>query len=264
MAKYTLLELVQNVLSSMDSDEVASINDTVESQQVVKIIKSKYFELFNRGDMPENFSLVNINGTNSSTPVLMTIPSNVSQLKWLKYDNATTSDTDVQMVEVTYLPLSDFLDMIDTMDQDGTNVGNFDMTLDSYTYKFMYWTDRAPRYYASIDDYNLIFDAYDSSVETHLSTSRTRAYAKLTPNWSETDGATVTLNDAQFDLLLNECKALAWMELKQTPHPKAEQSIKRGWTYLNKTKHDSDVTSDFDQLPDFGRVIGRIPIVRLH
>ncbi len=36
MAKMTLLEIVQDIMSDMDSDEVSSINDSVESLQVAQ------------------------------------------------------------------------------------------------------------------------------------------------------------------------------------------------------------------------------------
>ena len=54
-------------------------------------------------------------------------------------------------------------------------------------------------------------------------------------------------------LLLNEAKALAWTELKQAQHPKAELNSKRGWTSLQRTKHATETLSDFDKLPYFGR-----------
>ena len=43
--KYTLLEIVQEILSDMDSDEVNSIDDTVESQQVASIVRSAYMAI---------------------------------------------------------------------------------------------------------------------------------------------------------------------------------------------------------------------------
>jgi hypothetical protein len=47
MAKMTLLEMTQDILSDMDSDEVNSINDSVESLQVAQIIKTTYFNIVN-------------------------------------------------------------------------------------------------------------------------------------------------------------------------------------------------------------------------
>lgn len=41
--KYTLLELTQRILESMNSDEVNSIGDTEESMTVANIIKESLF-----------------------------------------------------------------------------------------------------------------------------------------------------------------------------------------------------------------------------
>ena len=45
--KMTLIELVQDVLNDLDSDEVNHIDDTIEAQQVAQIIKTSYlYNLF--------------------------------------------------------------------------------------------------------------------------------------------------------------------------------------------------------------------------
>jgi hypothetical protein len=40
--KYTLLEMVQNILASLNEDEVNSIGDTPEASQVSEIIRETY------------------------------------------------------------------------------------------------------------------------------------------------------------------------------------------------------------------------------
>jgi hypothetical protein len=50
--KYTLLELTQRILESMDSDEVDSIEDSPESLAVANIIKECYFDILGKLDLP--------------------------------------------------------------------------------------------------------------------------------------------------------------------------------------------------------------------
>jgi hypothetical protein len=45
MAKMTLLEMTQSILSAMDSDPVDSIDETVESIQVADIVKESFTNL---------------------------------------------------------------------------------------------------------------------------------------------------------------------------------------------------------------------------
>jgi hypothetical protein len=58
--KKTLLEMTQDILNDMDSDEVNSISDTVEAQQVANIIKTCYNEMISNRDWPHLRKLVQL------------------------------------------------------------------------------------------------------------------------------------------------------------------------------------------------------------
>ena len=45
MAKLTLLQMTQDIMSDMDSDDINSINDSVEALQVAQIIKTTYYNI---------------------------------------------------------------------------------------------------------------------------------------------------------------------------------------------------------------------------
>jgi len=50
--KLSLLDITQKILSSLDSDPVNSIDDTVESIQVADIVKESYYSLMAERDWP--------------------------------------------------------------------------------------------------------------------------------------------------------------------------------------------------------------------
>lgn len=238
----------------MDSDAVNSINDSVESLQVATVIRTVYFDMISRANLPEHYSLITLDAsTDSSKPILMTVPSTVAEIKWLKYNNETTTDTDIRMEIVEYLPLPEFLERMDSISESDTNVETFTHTIGADTYTFLYRNDKHPQYYTTFDDNTLIFDSYDNTVDATLQKSKTRAYGRLVIPFTMSDTFTPDLDESQFTLLLNEAKALAWAELKQSPHPKAELNARRAWTNLQKHKNSTEVQSDFDQLPYFGR-----------
>lgn len=252
--KYTLLDLTQAVLSSMDSDEVNSIGDTVESLQVATVIRSAYFDIITRANLPEHYSLVNLDPSLDETkPVVMYIPSTVAEVIWLKYNAATTTDTELLMRPVRFVELQEFLAQSYQLLSSDANVATVTLTLKGNHVPFLYKNDRAPTCYTSFDDNTLIFDAYDAAVDTTLQSSKTLAYARLTIPWTMADTFMPPLDDAQFALLLNEAKSLAWAELKQTAHVKAEKNSQRGWSTLQKNKHETEQTSFFDRLPNYGR-----------
>lgn len=252
--KYTLLDLTQTILSSMDSDEVNSIDDTVESQQVAKIIKTVYFDIVNRANIPEQSTLFQLEASGDATkPVLMTIPTTFQNIKSIKYDQQTIDDDHPRVTEILPLPLEDFLNMMHRMDSTEDNADTFDQTIGTSTITFTYFTDRAPTYYTSFDDGTVIFDAYDSEVDTTLQSVKTVCFGKKNIPWTMSDTFIPDLDDKEFPLLLNEAKSLAFAEAKQTPHPIADRNARRNWVNIQKQKTKIPLSSDLEKLPNFGR-----------
>lgn len=259
--KYTLLEIVQTVLSSMDSDEINSINDSVESQQVVEVVKTVYDDIISRGDLNSNKIPFNLDSSGDITkPVLMTKPSNIDRIAWLKYDSRKITDANAVWTDMQYVPFESFIDFTHSYNPAETNVETFTYVTSGFSFMFTYKTDTAPMYYTSFDDTTLIFDAYDSAVDTTLQAAKTMGYGFKATEFQKIDSYVPNLQPQQFALLLNEAKSLAWTELKQTQHPKAEQSARRNWRHLQKTRQQTpdgtvfhDNSSNFDKLPNFSR-----------
>lgn len=259
--KKTVLELTQDILSSMDSDEVNSINDTVESQQVVTCIETAYNDMLTRGALSVHKTLFTLTASgDNAKPVLMTKPSNIANLAWLKYNAIKEGDADPQWIELRYMPLVDFICMVQSMLPSETTVASMTLTsAEGYSLTFNYRNDISPTYYTSYDDNTLIFDSYDSEVDTTLQSVKTLAFGAKNTEFSKTDSYVPDLQPQQFQLLFNEAKSLAWAELKQTIHQKAETSARRNWRHLSKTAQAiptgnfSSGAHPFDRLPNFGR-----------
>src|SRR5882672_3012504 len=91
--KYSLLEMTQSILASMGSDEVNSIGDTAEAQQIVNILETVYYNMAARAQLPEHEGLVQLVGfDNPLKPVLMTVPDNVTKIEWIRYFDSNPSD----------------------------------------------------------------------------------------------------------------------------------------------------------------------------
>jgi len=248
--KYTLLELTQNILSRLDSDEVDSISDTTESMQVARIIRNTYFNILTRSNLPEHKKLIQLTASgDSAKPVLMLRPDNVQRIDWIKYNIRTVTDTTDTFDYVTILPLAQFLEMTDGLNTADLSVGT--MVLNGITFTFT--NNMKPAFCTIVDDVYIVFDSYDSAVETTLQTSKTKCFAMTVPTFNLIDTTIPDLDDVQFPLLLNEATAVAFVDLKQQPNPKAEQESRRQWVSLQRTKALTKVPSAFDSLPHFGR-----------
>jgi hypothetical protein len=247
---YNLLEMTQEILSSLGSDQVTSISDTAESDQVAHIIRTAYFNIITRANLPEHKKLFSLDASGSSLqPVLMLKPDTVGKIEWIKYNTRKSTDTEDFFNYVTILPVQQFVDRMHILGTDSSNVDT--MTLNNETY--YYTTDAAPLNCTLVQDYYIIFDSYDSVVDTStLQANKTLCYGQKVPTFTLSDSFEPDLDETQFPLLLNEAKALAFLELKQVAHNLALKESKRQWNTLGKGK-DLVSLSDFNKLPNYGR-----------
>lgn len=240
----------------MSSDEVNSINDTSESTQIALICKTVFYDIASELDLPEHFSVYELQPSgDSSKPTIMFRPDTAHNLLWLKYNARTEDDTSDVWKELTYLPINDFFNFIHNLRTTDDNVLGFNHVVNGDTITLYARTDVAPQFYSTFDDYTVIFDAYDSEVDSTLQKTKTLAFGGKSEIFTMDDTFIAPFDEQTYALYYNECKALAWVELRETAHQSAERSSKRHRTALqkNKSAFGGDALSRFDRLPNFGR-----------
>ncbi len=250
--RYTLKELVDRILESMDSDEVSTISQTVESLAVANIVKECYFNIIGQLDLPEHQGIFQLDASGDSTkPVLMSLPSNALDIFTLKYNDNTTGDPN--WYDLQYLTSDDFTKLISSYDVDEDNVDSMTLTFNGGNFTFKYQNDRHPAYYTSFDDRYVIFDSFDSDVDTTLQKVKTFCYGGILPTFTLDDTYTPDLDARQFQLLLQEAKAQAFIELKQVANPTAERKARKNEILAQRTKEAVDKRSALQRLPRYGR-----------
>lgn len=254
--KYTLLEMTQNVLSSMGSDQVNSITDTDEAQQVALIAKTVFYDMASELNLPEHHTLFELQASlDADKPTLMYRPDTAHNVMWLKYNVATADDPTDNFRLLTYLPADEFFNWIHNLKTTEDNVISFEHTVNTDdTLTFFARNDIAPTYYTTFDDSTVVFDAYDSEVDATLQKTKTLAFGGRASVFTMADNFIPPLDEQQFALYYNEVKSLAWMELKEIPHGKAEQAAKRQRAALQRNKDAFGTKKTaFDRLPNYGR-----------
>lgn len=255
--RMTLLEMVQDILSSMDSDEVNSISDTTESQQVATVIKNVYRDIISRGNLPENFEMFELNASLDPTkPTVMYRPEGAFSILWIKYDTRLLGDTEPRMTKIQYLEPSQFTDQVFTYrDQNQSDVVRYYLDgPNNSSVEIVGLNNKAPSFYTSWDDETIIFDSYDSAVDGTLQKNKSIAYGEWEPTFQMADAFIPDLDPRQFSLLFNEAKAWAFAELKQTTHEKAEKQSRKGWITLQHQKESVPARyPNIKTLPNYGR-----------
>lgn len=251
--RYTLLEIVQRILESMDSDEVNSIADTTEAQAVANIVKEKFFEIVSEIGMKEHENLFHLNAsTDSAKPCVMYLPSNVSNIESLKYNVGPSLD-DFNLRELKYLDLGDFLFHVNNLNTNEAWVFSQILSLDGDDFRFKYRNDQSPSYWTSTDDYTIVFDSFDSSYEDTLTSSRTYGYGLKVPIFLLEDTFVPDLDPRQFSLLIAGAKAQAFIELKQSENPNAARTERRHRILAQKDRDNTDPRTAIQRHKGYGR-----------
>ena len=247
--KYTLLDMVQDILSEMDSDEVNSLSDTVESEQVAKIIKSTYFEMISNRNWPHLKKLIKLSASTSvALPTHVTITDKIKELIFIKYDVRKGDDTKRLFKDMKYITPEDFLFKTNNRNSDESNML---VVLDpAESVELIIRTDKAPEFFTTFDDESMVFDSYDSATSSTMISTRFQAQAYITPSWTHSDTFTPDLPIEAFSALLEESKSVCFHTLKQMNNDKAEQKARRQQRWLSQKAWS---ITDEELYPDFGR-----------
>jgi hypothetical protein len=253
----TLLELTQDILVSLDGDEVTSINDTAESRQVAAIVRQCFYEIASNEKLPEHHSLFELVETSSVTPTVMSRPTNIITVSWVKYDNMLNSESSVNYADCTYIPFEDFLAMQKGLDASSTTVDQFSYTMNGEIFPLKVSNDRFPTFYTTPNDLSVVFDSYYLDQEAFLRKTKTMCFGLKESSWTHADTFVAPLDHKLSNLLFQSAKAQCFAELKQIENAKTERSVRRARLTLQKEKEDINGQNRgyyySNNLPHYGR-----------
>lgn len=246
--KKTLLELVQDILSDSDGDVVNSINDTVESEQVARIVKSTYEAMMTNRNWPHLKKLLTlIPSSDPSRPTHMKLPDNLKNLISLNYNKEKVGSARREYLSVRWVEPDDFLR---TVNRENNTNPSVTTVVDSSGIELFIRNDRAPTKFTSFDNKTLVFDAFDSGVEQSLQSSKVQAYGETYPLWEHRDDFVPDLPAKAFPALFEESLSKSSLRLRQVQDVKAEQESARQQRWLSRN---IDKLEHGVKYPNYGR-----------
>lgn len=232
MSQKTLLSIVQEIANDIDTDVINSINDTSESQQIAEIVRSTYEAILSNRNWPHTARLVRITpSTDDTKPNIMTIDEKIKELISVYYNKVKNGETRLKFQPVKYIEPDDMLRLMYNLNTDEDNVT---VVHGDNGQVWAIRNDMAPRYFTSFDDNTLVFDAYDSSVDTTLQASKTQVRAYVIPEFEMRDDYVPDLPSEAFTYLIEEAKSKAAYKVAQKPDEKAEQESRRQNQWLSR------------------------------
>lgn len=231
MSKKTLLEIVQDILSDTDGEDVNAIGETAESTQAAKVVETVYNNLVNNRTIPEHsqfFQLVAL--ADSTRPTHFEFPVNMQEISSIKYDKS--DDGTFEYREVTFMDPMDFIDKADRRTSDYVSVEDKNAAV-----KIRVGNTAFPSYWTTFDDKYVVMDSYKATVDNTLQSSKSRGYGVILPTFTISDSFTPDVDANYFPLLIQESKAMFMSLFHGGTDPKVEQSARRNRYNLANNLH---------------------------
>ena len=243
--KLTLLQIVQKTLEALNLDEVNSIADSPDAEQVAQIAQDTWYELLNQSEWPFSIRLEQLESVADNTkPNYLRIPDEVTRIDQIKYDNTDPADAvdDVDLINidnVKWLSPQDFLNMTQARN---TQVDTITTVSDFNGVRYHIYNDRGPSYWTSFDDKYVAFDAFNDDIESTLQGNKSQVLTKWIEDLVISDDTLVDAPAHFFATWLAEVKSTAFIYMKQEASPKDEQRARRGLAVLrrNASRTDND------------------------
>jgi len=236
--RLTLLETVNRVLDAMNHDVVNSISDTTESRQIAEEARVTYYDLMDRDDWSHLMKWKTLEAvSDTARPNYLKIPQQTVRIDEVRYEITTSTDTNRSFDTIHYLDPAEFLDYTQARNSTDSDV----LTVTDFGGPVMFiLNDERPHYWTSFDDEYLVFDSYDSGVDTTLQSAKSSVLVKEIPAWTSSDTFVPDMPDQMFSLFLAEVTAASFTYWKQGTSVKDEQRSIRGMSRLRRSARKVD------------------------
>lgn len=233
--RLSVLRCTQLILSAMDSDEVNSIDDTTEAQQVVDQLELAYYEVLSHAEFTDQWDFFELDPSNDADlPTVMYVPNNIGKIEWIKYDTTDDGVTEREFTAMVPQEREEFIEMMNKLDTDESNVFTYDLSANSGTFPMRGYNDKNPERYMTFGSRTIVFDSFDLSIGQTLQGNRTWCYGNIVPVFERDDDFIPEFDVRTFSLFFNEAMSASFEFVKQMPSAKAEQRARRAWNHIGR------------------------------
>lgn len=254
--KRTLLDMTQQILSDMNSDQVNGVADTEESLKVANTIKTVYYEILGQRDWPWLFEITALEGVGDvNNPTKLRIPEEIVWIDFIKYNKQNPDGTgplppngkELNFQHVHWLEPYDFCNLTYRLNSDIPEV----TTVTENGVRLLIENDKHPTYWTTFDDEFVIMNAFNKDFETTLEQFNNVIRGERLPLWQMEDTFIPDLPTHMFPLLLAEATSTAFMNIKQVANQKSEQQSRR--QLLTQQKRSWKTRGQANNTPNYGR-----------
>lgn len=245
----TVLELVQTILTECGGDEVNSISDTIEATDVATLMGQVYSEMIDEYSLPSVKTLGSLVGLGDvDRPNIMQLADGDYDIQWIKYDNRVETDSNKSYADICFMEPRDFVTMVNS--NPSTDTDNYQVVLWTANIPLIIKKTCGPTYWTSFDDNYIVFDSYNSSVDSTLQSSKSIFYSETRPTFFIEDEFTPELPENLENVLYIQTLN-RYMATDDKINPVTNRSEGRQRTRLSRNKWKQGRQKYTD--PNFGR-----------
>lgn len=234
MTKRTILKLVQELGEGIGSDEIDSLDETIEASEIAAILAQTVKEILDRKTwefMTGKIRQLDDRAGGSTQLNTLLIPSDVNHIDCVRYKDVVTA----KFKDLNYMKACDFLVMLQSRDvtlPEITGIINDDnVVLNTFT-------DRVPQHWTSFDEVTITFDAYDVASGVGNIAADSVIIANVVPVTDFTDPlAVLNIPERMESLVFNEALSTCNYRLRQTIDPRADRISRRQNISLRENEH---------------------------
>ncbi|AUR83383.1 head completion adaptor [Vibrio phage 1.139.A._10N.261.48.C6] len=226
--RYTNLQLLQKVARAINSDEVDTMDESLESMDIVDIMERSLDDILMRRhwEFMKDKQSVALTGNSA---INVTLPDSVVRIQCIRHLDEGDQG---QYVDLQYLEPADFTRRL--QGNDASNSNTDEVLINGV--KLWPRNDTAPRYYTSFDELSITVDSYDNTLlATGVDPDRIAIQGVHKPVLDFTAGTESVVQpipEQMHNYWLNETIALCSVELRQQEHPRAERMARRAYIRL--------------------------------
>lgn len=223
--KYTLLEMVQRVAGEIKSDEITTLDETIEAVDIRYEVQNTFDDLMTTWDWEFlKHHPRKLDALSPASPAILAIPADVRHIEKLMYEVSYEVGGKSTFKELTYLSPADFHELV-LKRQIESNVVECDV---GDGVKARIYNDRAPSYFTSYDELKVVFDAYDAVVDAAgIDPAKTVVVATIIISSSSTASWTAPVPDFIHNLWFHESVARASAQIRGVENGRAERQARR-------------------------------------
>ena len=225
-------------MASMGSDNVNSISDLEESLDIAEKIREVYEDLMSLEDWEHLRTLAQLESlSDSEKPNYLRVPDGVAELKSIRYDTRASVSDSKKFTEIEQCLPEDFIEL--TMGRDSSATSTSEITDPSGVILFIK-NNIAPSFWTSFDGEYIVFDSYDSSIDSTLQQSKNMCQCVKETVFTLEDNFIPDMPSKMFPAFIQEATRVCSLYFKEQPSANDERRAFRSLANMkNKSSRSS-------------------------